>query len=293
MPNDLSADIRGLQNIAGPLSRRKFVVSSAFAAGFALAVRPISARTVIVTDTTGLTTGDVKIPIAGGTANAYFAHPASGGPFATIVVAHEIFSVHEHMRDVARRLAKAGYYAIVPDLYSRAGDVMSLKTIDEIRPVVAKVVDKDVMGDLDSAAAFAKSSGKGDTGRLGVTGFCAGGRYTWLYAAHNPNLKAGVAWYGPLVGQPSETRPTNPIDVVPSLKCPVLGLYGAADTGIPSDTVEQMRAALQKAGKPGEIVLYPDTPHGFNADYRPSYRETQAKDAWQKMLGWFKKYGVA
>ena len=293
MPDDMSADIRGIQNVTGPISRRKFVATSAFAAGFALAVRPAIGQSVITTDTAGLTTGDVKIPVAGGVANGYFAHPASGGPFATILVIHEIFSVHEHIKDIVRRLAKAGYYAIAPDLYSRVGDVGSAKSIDEIRPMVAKVYDKDAMADLDSTVAFAKASGKASTDKLGVTGFCAGGRYTWMYAAHNPNLKAAVAWYGPVVGQANETRPTNPIDVVANLKCPVLGLYGGADTGIPNDTVEQMKAAMQKAGKVGEFMVYPDTPHAFNADYRPSYREAPAKDAWQRMLNWFKKYGVA
>lgn len=293
MPDDMSADIRGIQNLVGPMSRRKFVVSSAFAAGFALAVRPAASQSVIMTDTAGLTAGDAKIPVSGGTAYGYVAHPASGGPFATILVVHEIFSVHEHIKDIVRRLAKAGYYAIAPDLYSRVGDVGSMKTIDEIRPVVAKVFDKDAMADLDSTAAFAKASGKADTGRLGITGFCAGGRYTWLYAEHNPNLKAAVAWYGPLTGQPSEQRPTNPIDQVANLKCPVLGLYGGADTGIPADSIAQMKAAVQKAGKVAEFVVYPDTPHAFNADYRPSYREAPAKDGWQKMLAWFKKYGVA
>lgn len=293
MPDDMSANIRGIQNFVGPMSRRKFMVSSAFAAGFALAVRPAAGQSVIMTDTAGLTAGDAKIPVSGGTAYGYVAHPASGGPFATILVIHEIFSVHEHIKDIVRRLAKAGYYAIAPDLYSRVGDVGSMKTIDEIRPVVAKVFDKDAMADLDSTAAFAKASGKADTGRLGITGFCAGGRYTWLYAEHNPNLKAAVAWYGPLTGQPSEQRPTNPIDQVANLKCPVLGLYGGADTGIPADSIAQMKAAVQKAGKVAEFVVYPDTPHAFNADYRPSYRETPAKDGWQKMLAWFKKYGVA
>lgn len=293
MPDDMSADIRGIQNIAGPVSRRKFVVTSAFAAGFALAVRPALGQSVITTDTAGLTVGDVKIPVAGGSANGYFAHPATGGPFATVLVIHEIFSVHEHIKDIVRRLAKAGYYAIAPDLYSRVGDVGSLKTIDEIRPLVAKVYDKDAMADLDLTVAFAKVGGKADTAKLGVTGFCAGGRYTWLYAEHNPNLKAAVAWYGPLVGQPNEQRPANPIDNVAQLKCPVLGLYGGADQGIPNDTVEQMKAAVQKAGKTAAFVVYPDTPHAFNADYRPSYREAPAKDGWQKMLDWFKKYGVA
>jgi carboxymethylenebutenolidase len=195
---------------------------------------------------------------------------------------------------VCRRFAKLGYLAIAPELYARQGDVSKLTDIQEIiSKVVSKVPDKQVMADLDATVAWAKKSGKGDTGKLGITGFCWGGRIVWLYAAHSKDLKAGVAWYGRLVGKPDELHPKNPIDLVADLKAPVLGLYGAADTGIPVDTVEKMKKALKDAGKEAEIVLYPDTPHGFHADYRPSYRKDNAEDGWKRLLDWFKKHGVA
>ncbi len=273
-------------------SRREFVVTS-LATGFALAVQPVSAQT-ITTDAKGLEAGEVKIPTADGQMPAYRALPDSGGPFPVVLVVQEIFGVHEHIKDVCRRFAKLGYLAIAPELYARQGDVANLKDIQEIiAKVVTKVPDKQVMSDLDAAVAWAKKTGKGDTDKLGITGFCWGGRIVWLYAAHNPNLKAGVAWYGRLVGKPDELHPKNPIDLVESLKAPVLGLYGGADQGIPNDTVEQMKKALKDANKPGEIVLYPDTPHGFNADYRPTYRKEQAEDGWKRLLAFFKKHGAA
>jgi carboxymethylenebutenolidase len=276
------------------LSRRNFVVTS-LAGGFALAVQPVSADT-ITTDTEGLTAGEVKIPVSDGEIPAYRAMPAKGGSFPTVLVVQEIFGVHEHIKDVCRRFAKLGYFAIAPELYARQGDVSSLKDIQkEIIPIVVKVPDKQVMSDLDAAVAYAKSTGKADTAKLAVTGFCWGGRIVWLYSAHNPNLKAGVAWYGGLVRNPrqNELQPTSPIDLVADLKAPVLGLYGAADDGIPVASVEKMREALKAAGKPSEIVLYPDTPHGFHADYRPTYRKDKAEDGWKKLLAWFKKNGVA
>jgi carboxymethylenebutenolidase len=274
-------------------TRRQFVVTS-LATGFALAVQPVSADT-ITTDTKGLEAGEVKVPVSGDQAiPAYRAMPATGGPFPVILVVQEIFGVHEHIKDLCRRLAKVGYLAVAPELYAREGDVSKLTDIKEIiSKVVSKVPDAQVMVDLDATAAWAKKSGKGDTSKLAITGFCWGGRIVWLYAAHNPDLKAGVAWYGRLVGKGTELQPKNPIDLVKSIKAPVLGLYGGADQGIPVETVEQMRKALKEADKPGEIVVYPDTPHGFNADYRPSYRKEQAEDAWKRMLEWFKKNGVA
>jgi carboxymethylenebutenolidase len=220
--------------------------------------------------------------------------PEKGGPFPVVLVVQEIFGVHEHIKDVCRRFAKLGYMAIAPELYARQGDVSKLKDIKEIiSKVVSKVPDKQVMSDLDATVAWAKASGKGDTAKLGITGFCWGGRIVWLYSAHNPNVKAGVAWYGRLVEKPDEMHPKHPIDVVEALKAPVLGLYGEADTGIPKNTVEQMRKALKDAKKPCEIVLYPDTPHAFFADYRPSYRKENAEDGWKRLLEWFKKNGVA
>ena len=275
------------------LTRREFVLT-ALAAGFALAVRPVSAET-ITTDTSGLVAGQVKIPVAGGEIPGYRAMPAEGdGPFPMVLVVQEIFGVHEHIKDVCRRFAKLGYLAVAPELYARQGDVSQIADVNEIMSkVVAKVPDAQVMADLDATVAWAEKSSKGNAAKLGITGFCWGGRIVWLYAAHSPQLKAGVAWYGRLVGQPSDLTPKNPIDLVASLKAPVLGLYGGADPGIPIETVEQMRKALQDAGNPSQIVLYPDTPHGFHADYRPSYRQEQAQDGWKRLQEWFKKYGVA
>jgi carboxymethylenebutenolidase len=273
------------------LSRRNFVMSS-LAAGFALSVQPVSADT-ITTGTEGLVAGEVKVRVADGEIPAYRAMPDKGGPFPTVLVVQEIFGVHEHIKDICRRFAKLGYFAIAPELYARQGDVSKLTNFQEIMPIVAKVPDKQVMSDLDAAVAFAKGTGKADTAKLAITGFCWGGRIVWLYSAHNPNLKAGVAWYGRLVGDKTENQPKYPVDVVADLKAPVLGLYGEADQGIPVASVEKMREALKAAGKPGEIILYPATPHAFYADYRPSYRKEQAEDGWKRLQEWFKKNGVA
>jgi len=273
-------------------SRRGFVMTS-LTAGFALAVQPVMAQTVITTDANGLTAGEVTIKVADGSIPAYRAMPATGGPFPTVLVIQEIFGVHEHIKDLCRRFAKLGYLAVAPALYARQGDVSAMSDIQEIiGKVVSKVPDTQVASDLDATVAWAKSN-MGDTSRLAVTGFCWGGRQTWLYAEHNPQLKAAVAWYGPLGGQTNELEPSNPPDGVAALKVPVLGLYGGADTGIPVADVEKMRDALKAAGKKAEIVIYPDTPHGFNADYRPSYRAEAAKDGWTRMLAWFKQNGAA
>jgi carboxymethylenebutenolidase len=273
--------------------RRGFIVT-ALASGFALAVQPVCAQTMIVTDSKGLVAGEIMFPTRSGVIPGYRAMPDSGGPFPVILVVQEIFGVHEHIRDICRRLAKSGYMAVAPELYDREGDVSQMKDINEIMTkVVARVPDAQVMSDLDAVVEWAKASGKGDVARLGITGFCWGGRIVWLYAAHNANLKAGVAWYGRLTSDKTKNQPAHPLDLVRDLKAPVLGLYGAADQGIPTDTVEKMRNELKAAGKTAEIVIYPDTPHGFNADYRPSYRKEQAEDGWKRMLAWFKKYGVA
>jgi carboxymethylenebutenolidase len=284
-----------LRSLIPDLSRRDFVVTS-LAAGFALAVRPVSADT-ITTDAKGLETGEVKIPVKyddkEGEMPAYRAMPEKGGPFPVVLVVEEIFGVHEHIKDVCRRLAKVGYLAVAPELFARQGDVSKITEIKDIMPIVQKVPDAQVMSDLDSTVAWAKKSGKGDTSKLGITGFCWGGRIVWLYAAHSKDLKAGVAWYGRLVGEADKLHPKHPMDVVADLKAPVLGLYGAADQGIPVDSVEKMQKALKEAKKPCEIILYPDTPHGFHADYRPSYRKEQAEDGWKKLVEWFKKNGVA
>lgn len=275
------------------LTRREFVVT-ALAAGFALAVRPVAAQTIISTDADGLDAGEVKILTPDGQIPAYQARPSSGGPFPVVLVVQEIFGVHEHIKDVCRRFAKLGYFAVAPEMYARQGDVSKISDIQEIiTNVVSKVPDTQVMSDLDATVAWAEKSGKGDVNKLSITGFCWGGRVVWLYAAHSSRLKAGVAWYGRLVGQGTELTPKFPIDLVADLKAPVLGLYGGADQGIPNDTVEQMQKALQAANKPSQIVLYPETPHGFHADYRASYRKEQAQDGWKRLQEWFKKYGAA
>jgi carboxymethylenebutenolidase len=273
-------------------SRRQFVVT-ALSAGFALAVQPVTAQT-ITTDATGLTAGEVKIPVADGEIPAYRAMPASGGPFPVALVVQEIFGVHEHIKDICRRFAKLGFLGVAPELYARQGDVSKIANINEIiSKVVSKVPDAQVMSDLDAVVTWAQKSGKGNIDKLGLTGFCWGGRIVWLYAAHSPRLKAGVAWYGRLVGQANELQPKYPVEVAAALKAPVLGLYGGADQGIPNETVEQMGQALKAAGGRSEIMLYPDAPHGFHADYRPSYRKEAAEDGWKRLQEWFKKHGAA
>jgi carboxymethylenebutenolidase len=284
-----------LLSLIPDLSRREFVVTS-LAAGFAMAVRPVSADT-ITTDDKGLEAGEVKIPVKyedkEGEMHAYRAMPAKGGPFPVVLVVEEIFGVHEHIKDLCRRFAKAGYLAIAPELFARQGDVSKLKEIKDIIPIVMMAPDEQVMSDLDATVAWAKKSGKGDTSKLGITGFCWGGRIVWLYSAHSKDLKAGVAWYGRLVGDTDKLHPKHPIDVVDSLKAPVLGLYGGKDQGIPVASVDKMREALKAAKKPSEIVVYPQANHGFNADYRPSYDKEAAEDGWKRLLEWFKKYGAA
>ncbi len=264
---------------------------TSLATGFAAAVQPIQAQTVVQTDAQGLEAGEVRIPVGDGTIAAYRAMPYGGKNLATVILVHEIWSVHEYFKDVCRRLAKLGYLAIAPDLFGRQGDVTKAE-MDAIRAIVAKVPDAQVMSDLDAAAQWAAKNG-GNPDKLGVTGFCWGGRITWLYSAHNPRVKAGVAWYGPLVRPATPLTPKHPIDLVPDLKAPVLGLYAGADAGIPNDTVEKMQVALQAANKPSRIHLYPDTPHAFHADYRPSYRKEAAEDGWKRMLEWFRQHAVA
>ncbi|MGV3626451.1 MAG: dienelactone hydrolase family protein [Betaproteobacteria bacterium] len=287
----LREDLLALVSNRTTVTRREFVAGS-LAAGFALAVQPVSAQTMITTDTTGLTAGEVQITTGNGDIPAYRAMPAGGKALATILVVQEIFGVHEHIKDVCRRFAKAGYLAIAPEMYYRQGDVSKLKDNKEIfAMVVSKVPDAQVMSDLDAAVAWAAKNG-GDGKRIGITGFCWGGRITWLYTAHNKNVKAGVAWYGRLVGDATEMTPKHPLDVVDQINAPVLGLYGGADAGIPNDTVDRMNAALKEKGKPSMIHLYPDTPHAFHADYRPSYRKAQADDGWKRATEWFKKHGV-
>jgi carboxymethylenebutenolidase len=272
-------------------SRRDFV-ATALAGGFAAAVLPVSADT-ITTDSKGLSAGEVKIKVADGEMAAYRAMPAGGKNLPTVLVIQEIFGVHEHIKDVCRRLAKEGFFAVAPELFVRQGDVSQLKEVKEIiEKVVSKVPDSQVMDDLDATASWAAKNG-GNADKMAITGFCWGGRITWMYAAHNPRLKAGVAWYGGLVRPATPMTPRHPIDVSARLKVPVLGLYGAADAGIPNETVEQMRDALKKAGSASEIINYIDTPHAFFADYRPSYRPGEANDGWKRLLVWLRKNGVA
>jgi carboxymethylenebutenolidase len=276
---------------ASALTRREMLVT-ALATGFALAVQPVSAQT-ITTDSEGLTAGEVKIPVADGELPAYRAMPVKGKRFPVVLVVQEIFGVHEHIKDLCRRFAKAGYLGIATELYARQGDVSKISDFKDLMPIVSSVPDAQVMSDLDATVAWAKASGDGNVKHLGITGFCWGGRIVWLYAAHNAGLKAGVAWYGRIEGKRNELQPTYPIDVAGQLKAPVLGLYGGLDKGIPLDDVEKMRAALAAARSKSEIVVFPEAEHGFNADYRPSYNAAAAKEGWQKALAWFRKYGAA
>lgn len=275
------------------LSRRSFIAGASVATGFAIAAGPVRAETVITTNTDGLTAGMGSVPAAGGALPVYFARPASGGPFPTVLVIQEIFGVHEHIKDICRRLAKVGYLAIAPEFYFRHGDASKLADVPTIlREISSKVADAQVMADLDAAAAWAAAEGRGDANRLAVAGFCWGGRQTWLYAAHNPRVKAGVAWYGRLTGDYGAMTPRHPMDVAKNLRAPVLGLYGGADQGIPVSSVEDMKAELESAKVKTEFVVYPDAPHGFHADYRPTYREGPAKDGWKRMQEWLKRHGV-
>lgn len=267
------------------------MATATLATGFALAVQPIS-RATITTDTKGLIAGAVKIPIKDGTIPAYRAVPATGSNFPIVLVIQEIFGVHEHIQDITRRFAKLGYLAIAPELFIRQGDVSRLKSIDQIRPIVAKVPDVQVLSDLDATVQWAVKSARGNVNKLAITGFCWGGRITWLYAAHNSQVKTGAAWYGRLVGDTTPTTPRHPVDIAPTLRVPILGLYGGQDTGIPLNTVETMRDRLKSSPSKSEIIVYPNAPHAFFADYRPSYREADAKDAWKHLQVWFKQHGV-
>jgi carboxymethylenebutenolidase len=275
-------------------SRRDFVRTSV-GSGFAAAVLPIAAQ-AIRTDSTGLTAGEVTIPVGDFKMPAYRAMPAGKTNLPVVLVVSEIFGVHEYIADVARRFAKRGYLAIAPEPFVRQGDAQSYGEIAKlIAEVISKVPDPQVMGDLDASVAWAKANG-GDAAKLAVTGFCWGGRITWLYSAHNPAVKAGVAWYGRLVGAASALTPRHPVELTGSLHGPVLGLYGGQDSGIPLDTVDKMKAALttgSAAARRSEFVIYPDAPHAFHADYRPSFRKEAAEDGWKRCLAWFEANGVA
>jgi carboxymethylenebutenolidase len=287
----LASDIVGLTK-AAPLSRRGFMTASAAtAAGYTLAAGPVRAD-VIKTDTEGLDAGDAKVKVADGDMPVYFARPKGAPNPPVILVAMEIFGLHEYIKDVTRRLAKLGALAVAPDYYFRKGvDLTKITEIPQLMPLVNSKPDAELLSDLDSTVAWAKSQG-GDTARLGIIGFCRGGRTVWEYAAHSTALKAGVAFYGSLVDPANPVWPKSPTQLAPEMKAPVLGLYGEADQGIPVSQVEAMKAALAAANKPAEFKIYPGAPHGFHADYRPSYRKEAADDAWQQMQAWFRKYKV-
>ncbi|ACB35840.1 Carboxymethylenebutenolidase [Leptothrix cholodnii SP-6] len=275
---------------------RRGFLRAALGSGFAAAVLPVVAQTEIRTDAVGLEVGEVTIDVAGFKMPAYRAAPAGRSNLPVVLVVSEIFGVHEHIADVARRFAKLGYLAIAPELFVRQGDAGSYGEIARlIAEVISQVPDAQVMADLDATVAWARTHG-GDTSRLAITGFCWGGRITWLYSAHNPTVKAGVAWYGRLVGAPSALTPRHPLDLAGDLKAPVLGLYGGQDSGIPLDTVDKMKAALSggpAAATASRFVIYPDAPHAFHADYRPSYRKDAADDGWQRCQAWLRSHGVA
>lgn len=294
LESEFKALLPGQSTEAG--ATRRTALKTALGVGYAASVMPIMAQTAIKTPTDGLTAGEVSIDVKGFKMPAYRAMPAGKSNLPVVLVLSEIFGVHEHIADVANRFARAGYLAIAPELFVRQGDAQSYGELAKLMSeVISKVPDAQVMGDLDAAVAWAGANG-GDLSRVGVTGFCWGGRQTWLYTAHSKAIKAGVAWYGRIVGAQNELTPKNPIDIAGQLNGPVLGLYGGADTGIPLDSVEKMKAALaagNAASKASQFVVYPDAPHAFHADYRPSYRKEAAEDGWKRCLAWFKQHGVA
>ena len=278
----------GLQGLTSyPLPRRG-VIMTGLISGFTLATTRVEAQ-AIHTAAAGLAAGETTVPTDKGDLPAYFARPDGAGPFPTVLVIEEIFGVHEYIKDICRRLAKAGYLAVAPELYARVGDLSKMTDVNAIiRDVISKTPDDQLLRDLDATAAWAAAHG-GDPRRLAVTGFCRGGRDVWLYAAHNPALKAAVAWYGPVGGTPSPIQPHNAADVATELKAPLLGLYGGQDTGIPVAEVQAAAAKAAGAGKTVQIHVFDDAPHGFHADYRPSYRKADAEAGWQEMLQWFSK----
>src|SRR5581483_6302008 len=287
----LTSDVIGLTKTA-PFSRRGFMTASAaVTAGYTLAAGPVRAD-VITTDTGGLNSGDAKIKVADGEMPAYFARPASASNPPVVLVAMEIFGLHEYIKDVTRRLAKLGAFAVAPDYYFRKGtDLTKIAEIKDLLPIVNAKPDAELLSDLDATVAWAKAQ-DGDTSRLGIVGFCRGGRTVWEYSAHSPALKAGVAFYGPPVDPPNPLWPKSPLQLAPEMKAPVLGLYGGADAGIPVAQVEQLKEALAANKKTAEFKIYPGAPHGCHADYRTSYRKEAAEDAWNQMQAWFKTYGV-
>ena len=285
--DDLS-ELAGLRNYK--LARRGAIMTGLIS-GFTLATQRVDAQ-AIHTDSDGIETGEVQIPTTNGSLPAYFAHPAKPGTFPVVLVNEEIFGVHEYIKDVCRRLAKLGYLAVATEYYARIGDLSKMTDAGQImKDVILKAPDAQYLADLDSTLSWALH-GRGSATRVGVIGFCRGGRQTWLYAAHSPHLKAAVAFYGPLGGTPSPIQPQTALDVAADIKCPVLGLYGGQDQGIPVDMVHAAEAKAKAAHKIVDIVIYPDAPHGFHADYRPSYRPEDAEDAWNRAVAWLKRFGV-
>ncbi|WP_308923863.1 dienelactone hydrolase family protein [Janthinobacterium sp. J1-1] len=291
---DMISDVESLlgqSSLSGADGRRGFL-KVALGTGFAVAALPVVAQNVIKTDGAGLISGTIMVKIDGQDVPVYASQPEGKTGLPVILVISEIFGVHEHIADMARRFAKQGYLALAPDLFVRQGDATKAPSMPELmKNIVGKTPDAQVMSDLDAIVAWARQNG-GDTARLGITGFCWGGRITWLYAAHNPAVKAGVAWYGRLVGESTAITPQHPVDIAPALKAPVLGLYGAKDTGISQESIATMKAALAKGSSKSEFVVYPDSGHAFNADYRPSYVAADAKDGYARCLAWFKANGV-
>ena len=292
--HDTEALLNGRVNETG--ATRRTALKVALGVGYAAAAQPIMAQTAIKTPSSGLLSGEVTIEVNGFKMPAYRSAPAGKTGLPVVLVISEIFGVHEYIADVTRRLAQAGYLAIAPELFVRQGDPSAYGEIAKLQAeVITKVPDAQVMADLDACVAWAAANG-GHSDKLAITGFCWGGRITWLYAAHQPKVKAGVAWYGRLVGNATAQTPVHPLALVGSLKAPVLGLYGGADTGIPLDTVDKMKTELAQgpaAAKASGFVVYPEAPHAFHADYRPSYRKAAADDGWQRMLDWLKRHGVA
>lgn len=293
LKNDFDALLPGRSNEQG--ATRRTALKAALGAGYAAAAAPLMAQTAIRTPSDGLAVGEITYEVNGFKVPAYRAAPAGRTGLPVVLVIQEIFGVHEYIADTARRFAKAGYLAIAPELFARQGDPTEYGEIAKLQSeIVAKVPDAQVMADLDGALKWAAAHG-GDVRKAAITGFCWGGRITWLYAAHGP-VKAGAAWYGRLVGTASDVTPKHPVDIAANLKAPVLGLYGAADSGIPLDTVDKMKAALA-AGSPAarvsQFVVYPDAPHAFHADYRPSFRQGPAEDGFKRALEWFRTHGAA
>ncbi len=274
---------------------RRTALKAALGVGYAASLGTAVAQTAVKTSADGLTAGEFVIEVNGTKVRSYRAAPAGKTNLPVVLVVQEIFGVHEYIADTCRRFAQMGYLAIATELFDRQGDPTKYDAMaDLIKEVVSKVPDAQVMADLDAVVAWAGANG-GDTNKLAVTGFCWGGRITWLYAAHNPKVKAGVAWYGRLVGASSDLTPKNPIDLVGGINGPVLGLYGGADTGIPVDTIDKMKLALASgsaAAKKSEFVVYDGAPHAFHADYRPSYRKEPAEDGFKRAVAWFKTNGV-